>query len=197
MPAGATVFRSPPAWGGAQIAAASVALVVALWWLKSEVVEPDFGMVMGWLGACLAGPVTLLWAGSWSELRIDPPARTVVSRIGFLGWSAGPSYALADFDRVLVVPTIDKGQEVVNVVGGGFNTKSTRTSYKTRHSLQLRGALHHATVPLPLAASLAEIEAAAHQVAELGGWKAMRQAWVPRPGTGEFEAVEVPLVRSR
>ncbi len=189
----ALVFRNPPVWGGTEIAAAAAALVAVLWGLKAYVSDPDFGMVIGWLGACLAGPVTLLWAGSWTELRIDPGARTLSSKIGFLQWGAGPDYQFADFDRVLVVRKTEQGSESVNVLGGGFNTKTSRTTYRTRHELRLRGALFDTGVPLPLDASRADVEAAAHRIAAAGGWRAMRQEFVPKPGTQTLEVVELPL----
>lgn len=190
----AHVLRDPPRWNGVQISAAAVACVLVLLAARTFVEEPDFGMVLGWFLAWIAAPVCLLFAGSWTELRLDPAQRRLSSRIGFLRWSVGPSYAFADFDRVVVVPKIETSTEEVNVVGGGFNTKTSQTRSRVRHELHLRGRLFDTSVPLPRDATIDVIEALAHELAAVGGWRPMRVEFRRKPGSPkDYELVEEAL----
>lgn len=150
----------------------------------SERLGPELAwlLIIVWF-VCLGG----VWsAGAWSSVTLDAAARQVVSRIGFLGWSAPASTrTFADYRAVVV--TLKRSSENVGqtTTGSGFHKTSSRTKTSYSYALILHGLLGDLDLPLVGDGSTPEeAEALALEVARLGDWPTLRRGYVREPLSG-------------
>lgn len=175
---GAVAFRDGPRLSGPQVAAVAAVVLVATVAVQRALhdgadLSPLAFLLVGGLGFAFVA-----WAGSWTELRLDPAQRLVHTRIGWLRWSTSSRQAFDAFDRVVVAQATASRSQAATSPGSQGQKVATATRIERRLVLALAGpAGAHETVPMPRDAGPEALEAAALQLAVAGGWPAFRIGW--------------------
>ena len=170
--------------------AIAVAVAAFIVWLAVGTRDPDGIDILKWVAAGVIGVVCIAYAGSWHEVVVDAATKQVTERHGFLKYHVnwmGQQLEFADITAVIVEQKTRKESEATSTSG----SRGTRTVYRKSYTLSLLRAdtqivlpdkqiavPHHALdLPMKERNDPLPLEAAARQLARLGGWPARRRGY--------------------
>lgn len=173
----------------------AVAVVAFIVWLAVGTREPNALDVLKWITAGVIGAVGIAYAGSWHEVVVDGTARLVTERHGFLQHRAdwlGQQLEFADITAVIVQQKTSEESEPTST----SSSRGTRTVYRKSYTLSLTRAdtqirlpdrqltvpNHALELPMKERKDPLPLEAAARELARLGGWPARRRGYALTTG---------------